>query len=73
MDMVRRSYPMLIRPVSTSFFLPEGSADVVSQSVQFRDREGNLWRAIYELQRQPDKSWRISGCAVVPDDESSTT
>lgn len=73
MTMVRRAYPMVIRPVATSFFAPEGSQDVIIQGIQFRDREGKLWRAFYELQRQPDQSWRVSGCVVAPDGESSTT
>lgn len=73
MAMVRQSYAMLIRPRSVSFFRPEGVDGVVTQVVQFRDAEGRLWRAVYELQRQSDKRWRISGCAVVPGDESSIT
>jgi len=72
-DMVRRSYPMLIRPASISFFRPEASDGTIIQAVQFRDREGNFWRAVYELQLQPDMSWRINGCMVAPDDDSSTT
>ena len=73
MTMVRQSYAMLIRPRSVSYFRPEGAGDVVTQGVQFRDAEGRLWRAVYELQRQSDKRWRISGCAVAPGDESSIT
>jgi Domain of unknown function (DUF4864) len=73
MAMVRQSYAMLIRPSSVSYFRPEGGGGVITQVVQFRDAEGRLWRAVYELQRQSDKRWRISGCAVVPGDESSIT
>ena len=75
-EMVRRSYPMLIRPASISFMRPEASErakTTITQAVQFRDREGNFWRAVYELELQPDKSWRINGCAVAPDDDSLTT
>jgi hypothetical protein len=71
--MVRHSYPMLIRPVSIGFIRPEAGEGVVVQGVQLHDRDGKFWRALYELQRQPDKSWRINGCEVVPDDDSSTT
>ena len=73
MAMVRRAYPMVIRPAATSFFAPEGDAGTIIQSLQFRDRQGKFWRAFYELQRQPDRSWRINGCVVAPDDDSSTT
>lgn len=73
MAMVRQSYAMLIRPRSVSYFRPEGEGGVITQGVQFRDAEGRLWRAVYELQRQSDKRWRINGCAVLPGDESSIT
>ena len=73
MNMVRRAYPMVIRPAATSFFVPEAGEGVILQRIQFRDRAGNLWHALYELQRQPDKSWRINGCVVAPDDDTSTT
>lgn len=72
-QMVRRSYPMLIRPASVSFYRPLASDDGVVQSVLFRDREGRAWRAHYQLQRQPDQHWRISGCQVVAGDDASTT
>lgn len=75
-EMVRRAYPMLIRPASISFMRPEASeraTTTITQAVQFRDREGNFWRAVYELELQPDRSWRINGCAVAPDDDSLTT
>lgn len=71
--MVRRSYPMLIKPASVGFFQPDAQDGAVFQAVHFRDQAGHLWRAVYELQRQPDRSWRINGCAVAPDDDASTT
>ena len=30
------------------------------------DDDGNAWLALYSLQRQKDKTWRITGCQVVP-------
>jgi hypothetical protein len=71
--MVRRTYPMLIRPASVSFYQPEGLAGVVLQVVRFRDGDGQYWRAVYQLNQQPDKHWRIGGCVVAPDDDSATT
>ena len=73
MAMVRQSYGMLIRPSALSYFRPEGGGGVITQVVQFRDAEGRLWRAVYELQRQRDKRWRISACVVAQGDESSIT
>ena len=71
--MVRMAYPMLIRPVSISFYRPLASASVITQSVMFRDAEGRVWRADYLLQRQADQRWRIEGCQVVRSDDASTT
>ena len=72
-EALRRAYPMLIRPASIGFFRPEAHGDSLHQAVHFRDGEGHLWRAVYELQRQPDNNWRINGCAVAADDDSTTT
>ncbi len=71
--MVRRTYPMLIRPTSISFYRPLAAESVIKQAVLFRDAEGRAWRADYQLQRQADQRWRIEGCQVVPSDNTSTT
>ncbi|MDB5868279.1 MAG: hypothetical protein JWP96_611 [Polaromonas sp.] len=66
MAMIRRSYPMIYRPASSAFLKPEADGSQVVQRVQMVDAGGNDWLAIYSLQRQKDKSWRITGCQVVP-------
>ena len=71
--MVRRTYPMLIRPASISFYRPLAVGLVVEQRVMFRDGEGRVWQADYQLQRQADNRWRIEGCRVVPGSDTSTT
>jgi hypothetical protein len=83
MAMVRAGYPMLIRPAAVSFFRAQTQhesdppspaaqqAVQVVQVVQVRDREGRLWRATYLLERQADAGWRISGCVVAADSETS--
>jgi Domain of unknown function (DUF4864) len=65
MAMVKGSYPLVYRPASVAFLKPEASGDDVIQRVQMRDASGASWLAVYSLQRQKDKTWRISGCAVV--------
>lgn len=63
-EMVRTSYPVVYRPASVSF-LPTAVVDgTVFQPVQMIDVNGSVWLALYALQRQPDKNWRISGCVV---------
>lgn len=72
MDMVRRSYPVVYRPASVAFLVPEADGDEVVQPVHFTDAQGMLWLALYHLERQPDRSWRISGCVVAPSSGRTT-
>ena len=65
MAMVRNGYPVVYRPASVAFLKPELKDEQVIQRVQMLDARGDAWLAIYSLQRQKDKSWRITGCAVV--------
>jgi hypothetical protein len=66
--MVRQGYPMLIRPTETLFSQPRSVEEDVVEVVRLRDQDGRAWLATYHVQRQPDKSWRINGCVVEPDD-----
>lgn len=65
MAMVRNGYPVVYRPASVAFLKPEVKDEQVIQRVQMLDARGDAWLAIYSLQRQKNKSWRITGCAVV--------
>ena len=62
--MVKRGYPMVYRPASVAFLRPEAGDGEVLQDVQMQDADGAAWTASYRMQRQPDKSWRISGVEV---------
>jgi hypothetical protein len=65
--MVKRGYAAIVRPRSVVFFRPEaledGAADL---RVQVVDAEGADWIAVYRLERQPDRAWKIAGCALAP-------
>ncbi|MCZ8257711.1 MAG: DUF4864 domain-containing protein, partial [Polaromonas sp.] len=63
--MVRRDYPVVYRPSSVAFLKPESKGDQVIQRVQMTDAQGTSWLAVYSLQQQGSKAWRITGCAVV--------
>jgi hypothetical protein len=74
--MVRGGYPVVYRPATVSFMLPQTQpgttgGDVI-QRVRMTDGAGTAWLAIYTMQRQPDQSWRINGC-VATRDASRTT
>ena len=64
MEMVRAGYPVVYRPASTIFLVPVRVQGQLVQGVQLTDADGTLWLAVYRLDRQPDRSWRISGCDV---------
>lgn len=64
-EMVRTGYPVVLRPASVAFLKPERVDGGVVQAVQMSDASGAVWLAIYQLQRQRDKSWRIAGCELV--------
>lgn len=63
--LVRRNYPVVYRPASVAFLKPESRGEQVIQRVQMLDASGDAWLAIYSLQRQKNKSWLITGCAVI--------
>lgn len=73
MAMVLTAYPMLVRPASVAFLLPERAAGNVVQSVQLRDRAGKAWLAAYGMEAQSDSGWRIAGCVVVADSQRLST
>jgi hypothetical protein len=65
MAMVRAGYPVVYRPASVAFLVPEWLDRELIQGVHFTDEQGGLWLALYRLQRQRDNSWRINGCELV--------
>ena len=62
--MVRTGYPVVYRPASVIFLKPELVDGELIQGVQMTDGAGEVWLALYTMQRQRDKSWRINGCQV---------
>ena len=66
MAMVRQGYPAVYRPASVQFLKPESIDNEVVQRLQLTDGQGDHWIATYTMERQKDKSWRISGCTLAP-------
>ena len=64
--MVRAGYPVVYRPASVTFLQPLWVQRQLVLGVRLTDADGGQWLATYSLERQPDKSWRISGCDVQP-------
>jgi hypothetical protein len=71
--MVRGHYPMVYRPTSIAFLKPDKREQLPKEAalllkVHLTDRQDKPWVAVYQLQRQKNKSWRIAGCTVVGND-----
>lgn len=66
--MVRGAYPVVHRPESVGFLLAQVIDGAVIQRVRMTERSGAAWLAIYRMQRQRDRSWRIDGCVLTRDD-----
>jgi len=64
--MVRSSYPVVYRPAKVVFLKAETADGALVQPVHMTDREGTTWLALYRLQRDDAKTWRIGGCVLVP-------
>lgn len=69
--MVRLAYPVVYRPATISFLKPEAHRGVVIQAVEMTDADGAVWIAVYHLERQRDRQWRISGCELAASDARS--
>ena len=65
MQMVRTGYAVVYRPASVTFLTPKPADKVIVQPVHMTDGRGGSWLAMYRVQKQKDKSWRIAGCVLV--------
>ena len=65
LKLVQNDYPVIYRHASVAFLKPESQANDAIKRVQMEDANGDSWLATYTLQRQKNKSWRITGCSVV--------
>ena len=66
MGMVRQSYPPVYRPQSYNFGKAGFSASGRPiQRVTIVGSDGRTYEAIYTMERQPDGTWQINGCALV--------
>jgi uncharacterized protein DUF4864 len=62
MEMVRTGYPAVYRPREVEFRDLAQENGRLLQHVFLVGPDGRPVMATYEMQRQPDGSWRISGC-----------
>lgn len=66
MSMVKKGYPQVYR--QQSFTFGEVTTEMMgrpTQRVTIVDVNGKIWTALYSLEKQPDGTWKISGCSLV--------
>ena len=68
MAMVRQGYQPVYRPKSVTFGDLVDTPSGPMQKVYLIGPDGKDYVAVYSLERQPDGTWKISGCVIVPDD-----
>ena len=66
MRMVRVSYPSVYRPRAVVFQSMTEVEGLPAQKIMLMSPEGNLVVALYLMQKQPDRDWRIHGCFLMP-------
>ena len=65
LEMVREAYRPIYRPRTFEFGPVRETETGMERALRVQDSEGVDWDAIYSFERQPDGSWKISGCSLV--------
>ena len=66
MSMVKQGYPQVYRPQAFNF--TEALIDPVgrpAQKMRVVGPDGKTYEALYSMEKQPDGTWRISGCTLL--------
>jgi Domain of unknown function (DUF4864) len=72
MMMVRADYALLIKHTSREFLEAATVAGVTVQPLKVVTTEGETVIALYTMEQQPDREWRIGGCELAPANKGST-
>ncbi len=65
MALVRHGYAPVYRPRSVDFTTLTADDPNPIQSVELIGPDGLAYTARYEMERQPDGTWRIAGCSLL--------
>lgn len=63
--MVRDHYAPVYHPAGVRFLRAELVDGDWNQPVQITDAGGRVWRALFTMRRQADKTWKVGGCQLV--------
>lgn len=72
MMMVRADYALLIKHTSREFLEAATVDGVTVQPLKVVTIEGETVIALYTMELQPDREWRIGGCELAPANKGST-
>ncbi len=62
--MVVTTYPPVYHHSAVAFGPSEEKDGTLGQAVTFTDPNGEVWMALYTLQKQDDGRWTITGCVL---------
>jgi hypothetical protein len=65
MSMVQNAYTPVYRHKSFEFGAAQVEGDWIAQRVHITDANGEMWEALYTLEREPDGSLKITGCTLL--------
>jgi len=71
MAMVQSAYPAVYRARNVEFRDTLTTSGDVVQRVRLVGPDGRAVIAAYQMEKQPDGSWRINGCSLLDDDDKS--
>jgi hypothetical protein len=72
LNSVKEGYQPVYRPGDVFFLKAQQRGERIVQPVKIGTPDGKVWIAYYQMQRQPDKNWRIDGCQLEMTDDVST-
>jgi hypothetical protein len=63
--MVREHYTPIYRNRLALFSVPEVIHGKTVLMVRLTDSDGRVWLAIYQMQQETDRSWKVDGCQLL--------
>jgi uncharacterized protein (DUF2249 family) len=62
--LIKEQYPPIYRHRLALFSLPQIANGQAFQIVRLTDTDNQVWLAIYQMQQEPDGSWKIEDCKL---------
>ncbi len=69
LNIISASYAPMHRHRSVAFGEEAEQNNVVAETVFFTDEDGQVWTALYKVEKQPEGGWKISGCVLAKSDQ----